>query len=49
MSQNSPRKWIWETITSNARLIFPIFVVLMRPSRTDAPIRCDDANPVRND
>lgn len=23
------RKWIWETITSNARLIFPIFVVLM--------------------
>ena len=24
-----PRKWIWETITSNARLIFPIFVVLM--------------------
>ncbi|CAK9052239.1 unnamed protein product [Durusdinium trenchii] len=23
------QKWIWETITSNARLIFPIFVVLM--------------------
>lgn len=31
----SLRKWIWETITSNARLIFPIFVVLMPIGRWD--------------